>query len=79
MCPDNINFCVLTIDLNKPLDIHEQMVGRSCCSMFAPSSSGVIVVLSGDVVNPIFCTTLMIFVEVLPMDFCDGLDFIPTS
>ena len=35
--------------------------------------SGVIVVLSGDVVNPIFFITLMIFVKVLPRYLCDGL------
>ena len=27
MCPDNINLSVLTIEQNKPLDTHDQMVG----------------------------------------------------
>ena len=41
--------------------------------MSAPSVSGVIAVLAGDVVNPIFYMTLMIFVKNLPRDLCDVL------
>ena len=44
--------------------------------MVSQSFSGVIIVLSSDVVNSIFCISLMIFVKVLPRDLCDGLDFI---
>ena len=47
--------------------------------MVAPSFSGLIVVLSGDAVNPIFCITLMIFVKKLPMDLRDGLESITTG
>ena len=68
MCYDNQNECVLTIEMNGPLEIHEQIVGNewSICSMVAPSFYGVIVVLSGDVVNSIFRITLIIFVKALP-------------
>ena len=79
MCPENRNVCVLTIDLNQPLETHDQMVGRLCYLIVAPIFSGVLVVLYSDLVNPIFRITLMIFFEVLPRDLCDGLDFIPTS
>ena len=34
----------------KPLEINDQMVRRSCWSMVAPSFSGVLVFLSGDVI-----------------------------
>ena len=47
--------------------------------MGAPKFYGVFVVMSGDVVNQIFCITLMILVEVLLMDLFDGLDIIFTS
>ena len=70
--------CVLKIYLNKPLETHDQMVGISCCSMVTPRFSVVLVVLYGDVVNPIFCITLIIFVKVLPRYLCDGLNFTPT-
>ena len=40
------------------------MVGRSFLSMVVPSFSGVLIVLSGDVFNPIFCITLIVFVNV---------------
>ena len=57
------------------------MVGRSCAifSLLDPSFSGVILVMSGDVVNPIFLITMMIFVNGLPRDLCDGLYFITTG
>ena len=71
----------MTIDLNKPLNTHYQMVGISgaTCSLVVPSFSVVFVVLSGDVVNPIFRITLMIFFHGLPMDSYDGLDFVTTG
>ena len=47
--------------------------------MVEPIFSGVIVFLSGDVVNPIFRITLIIFVNGLPIYLCDGLQFIATS
>ena len=46
--------------------------------MVAPSFYGVVVVLSGDVVNSIFCINLIIFVQGFPRDLFDGLDFIAT-
>ena len=69
------------MELNKKLDNHEHMVGRSwdICSLLAQNISGIIAVLSGDVVNPLFFITLMIFVNGLPRDFCDGIKFIATS
>ena len=47
--------------------------------MVAPSFYGVIVVLSGDVVNSIFPITLMVFVKSLPINSRDGLDFATTG
>ena len=44
-----------------------------------PKFYGVIVLLSGYVVNSFFCITLMTFVRYLPMDLCDGIDFITTG
>ena len=75
MCPDNINECVLAIETNKPLETHEQIFGNSwaICSMVSPRFSGVIAVLSGDEVNSIFHSTLMIRFEGLPRDLCYGL------
>ena len=66
------------MEFNKPSDTYEQIVGNSWSifSMVDWIFSGVIVVLFVDVINPIFCITLMIFVKVLPMDFCDGLETI---
>ena len=60
--------------MDKPLYTHEQMVGRSLVifSIDAANFSGLIVALYGDIVNPIFHITLMIFVKVLPRDSCDG-------
>ena len=43
--------------------------------MVDPIFSGVIVVLSVDVTNPIFGITLMNFVKVLPRDFFHGLEY----
>ena len=81
MCPENRNVCVLKMELKKPLDIHEHMVGTSLdiFSMVEPRFSGVLVVLYGDAVNQTFLITLMISVKVLPMNLCDRLDFIPTG
>ena len=45
--------------------------------MVAQSFSGVLIVMYGDVVNPISSINLMIFVKVLPRDSWDGLDVIP--
>ena len=48
---DNRNFCVLTIEqLNKSLETHDQMVGRSCFSIVAPGFSSVLVVMSAGVI-----------------------------
>ena len=47
--------------------------------MVAPRFSGVLIVLSADEANPMFCITMIIFVGGLPRDFCDGLDFIATD
>ena len=47
--------------------------------MVAPSFNGVIVVISGDVVNSMFCITLIIFVKVLPRNWYYGFEFITTS
>ena len=68
----------MTIQLNKPLETHEHIVGnsREIFSMVVPKFYGVIVMIYGDVVNSIFCITLIVFVKYLPRDFCDGLDFI---
>ena len=41
--------------------------------MVSPGFSGVVVVLSGDVVNTIFSITPMIFVQGLPTDMCGEL------
>ena len=53
---DNRTEYVLTIYMNKPLETREHVLGNSWSifSMAAPSFSGVIVVLSGYVVNSIF-------------------------
>ena len=68
----------MTMELNKPLETHEQMVVYpwEILSMVTPIFYGVLVVISGDVVNSIFCINLIIFVKYLPRDSCDGLDFI---
>ena len=47
--------------------------------MVAPRFSSVTVVMSGDVVKNKFFIALMIFGKVLPMDLCDGLEFITTG
>ena len=44
--------------------------------MVAPSLSGVVVLLSSDIVNPIFSITLMIFGKGLPRYSCYGLESI---
>ena len=71
----------MTMELKGPLEDHEHIVGNSwdICSVVFPSFYGVIVVLSGDVVNSLFCITLIIFVKDLPRNSCDGLDFITIS
>ena len=63
------------MDLNKTLETHERIVGKSLdiFSMVEPSFYDVIVVISSDVVNSIFRITLIIFFKCLPMDLCDGL------
>ena len=47
--------------------------------MVTQSSDGVIVVLSGGVVNSLFLITLIIFVKYLLRDLCHGLEFITTG
>ena len=51
--------------MDKLLETHEQIIGNSLsiCSMVAPIFYGVVVVISSDVVNSIFCITLNIFVK----------------
>ena len=63
MCPENRNECVLTIETKKPFETHGQIAGNSWViySMVSPIFYGAIVILSGDVMNPIFLITLMIF------------------
>ena len=58
--------CVFTIKISKPLETHEQIVGNQweILSMVYPIFYVVIVVMSGDVLNPIILITLMIFVKV---------------
>ena len=58
----------MTIKINKQLETHEKVVEKSwaICSIVAPRFSGIIEVMYGDVVNTIFCITMMIFVKVLP-------------
>ena len=54
----------MKIEMNKYLMNHEQIVRNAwdIFSMVSLDFSSVIVLLSGDVVNPIFCIILMIFV-----------------
>ena len=68
-------------NMNKSLRTHEQIVGNSWAirSMAAPRFYGVILVLSADLLNSVFCITLIIFVDYLPRDLRDGLDFITTG
>ena len=47
--------------------------------MVAPIFSGTIVVMYVDVENPIFYIMPTIFVKVLPLDLCDGLESTTTS
>ena len=47
--------------------------------MVDPRFFGVILVLYGDVVNPIFRITLMIFLKGLPRYLWDGLESITTG
>ena len=69
MCYDKRKECVKTTETNKSLDNNEQIV----CNLLPPSFYNIFVVLYGDVLNPIFRITLMIFVKGLPKDSCDGL------
>ena len=66
--------------MKKPLENHEHIVGKSqaISSMVTPIFYDVIIVLSGDILNPIFCITPMIFVNGLPRYLCAGLDFTTT-
>ena len=75
MCYKNINGFVMEIEINKPLDTHEKIVGISWStwSIAATTFSGVIIMMSGELADPIFHTTLDIFVKGLQRDSCDGL------
>ena len=75
MCSGNRHEYLLTIEMNKPFETHEHIFGNSwdILSMVAPMFSGFIVVLSGYVVNQIFCITLIKFVKGLPRYSCDLL------
>ena len=50
-------------EINKPMEPYEYIVGNSwyTFSMVSTSFFGVIIVLSGDIVNHIFLINLMIF------------------
>ena len=67
--------------MNQLLETHKHIVGKSrpIFSMVAPSFSGVIVVIYGNVVYPIFYFTIMVFVKVLSRDSCDVLESITAS
>ena len=72
---DNINIYIMTIELNKILDNHDQMVGKSwaICSIDATNFYVVIIMFSGEGVNKIFCITLVNLVKNLQRDSCDVL------
>ena len=74
MCHKNRNERLPKIEMNKPLETNEQIVGNSWAifSIFPPSFYGVILVLSSDIVNSIFYITLIISVKYLPRDLCYG-------
>ena len=80
-CPENRNFCVMIMELNKTLETNEHIVGNSwdICSMVAPMFYVGIVVLYGDVVNSIFHIIPIIFVKGFPKDLFDVLEFISTG
>ena len=67
MFSDSRHELFLIIEMTKLLENNEHIVGKSWAiwSIIYPIFSVVIVVMSGDVVNPIFFITLMIFIEVL--------------
>ena len=68
MCSNYRNECDVEIEMNKPFDNHKQIVENSWAilSMVAPIFYGMIVVVYVDVVDPIICITLIIFVKYLP-------------
>ena len=68
--------CDFKRETNKPLETHEQIVGYSWTtfSIVATSFSGVVIVMSGYIVSPIFHITLMIFVNFLQRDVCGVLE-----
>ena len=68
MCYDNRNDLFLKIEMIQQLETHEQSLGNLwyIYSIVEPICFGVILILSGDVVNPISRITLVIFFEVLP-------------
>ena len=71
----NRNGFFIAIELNKPLDTHEYIVGISwaICSNFATTLSGVIIFLFSEVVNSIFYIALGILVKILQKDSFDKL------
>ena len=71
----------MKMELKKPLETHEHLVGNSWefFSVVVPSFYSVSVVLSGDVVNSIFHDPLIIFVKGLTRGLCGVLYFIATG
>ena len=67
MCPDNKNEQPIG---NLWTDIWELM---SHFINFSPIFSGIVLVIPGDVANPIFSTTIMIFIKGLTMYLCYGI------
>ena len=73
MCPDNINELTIGDSLTDSWEITSHFINDY------PKVSGAIVVMSGDVVNAIFCITIIIVGKRLPRDSCDGLQSITTG
>ena len=63
------------------METHEQILGNSYAtfSMVYTGLSGLIILMSADILNPIFCINLMIFFKFLQRDTCYGLEPITTS
>ena len=73
MCPGNINEKTIGDSWIDSWEIMRKFLNGW------PNISGVIVVLSGDTVNPIFCINLIILVKGLPRYSCYGLSSITSG
>ena len=64
--------------MNEPLETHDSIVGNSgaISSLVSPIFYGVILVLSTDIMQLIFCIPLLIFFKYSQLNSCDGLNFI---